>query len=165
MRFAILLLLLTAGCAPTIMQVGIAPADVAAARAALEPGDAVITGSAVMRQQGGGTVTCAGNEVHLVPATGSATSELTRVFGAEEGYVRRGGSTTMGGGTLVVPPEPNRTVLCNAQGFFRFSDVRPGRWHVMTAVVWAAGENYQGGTILVTTEVASGQEVEVVLSH
>jgi hypothetical protein len=165
MRFAILVMLLTAGCAPTIMQVGIAPEDLSAARAALQPGDAVIAGSAVLRQQAGGAVTCAGREVYLVPATGSATRELVRVFGGEHGYVRRGGSTTVGGGTLVAPPEPHRTALCNAQGFFRFGDLRAGRWHIMTTVVWAAGENYQGGTILVTTEVASGEEVEVVLSH
>ena len=110
-------------------------------------------------------VTCAGNEVYLIPATSSATSELRRVFGGDTGYLPRGGDAVMGGGKLVEPPVPNRKGVCNAQGFFTFSNVRAGKWYVMVSVVWTAGDNYQGGAMLGTAEVADGKEVDIVLSQ
>ena len=75
----------------------------------------------LISQRGGGVVTCAGNHVFLVPATASATTELRRVFGDDKGYVPRGGDAIIGGGKLVVAPQPNRQGICNAQGFFTFS--------------------------------------------
>lgn len=161
----VLVAILGTACAPTVMQVSLAPADVESASAMLEPGTATIKGSALIRQRGGGVVTCAGNDAFLVPGTESASRELRRIFGSDRGYVRRGGDATLGGGTLVAPPEPNRRTVCNAQGFFTFENVRPGRWHIMTSVVWTVGDQFQGGTLLGTTEVADGQEVEVVLSY
>jgi len=152
-------------CAPTIMQVSMTPADQAMASSMLEPGTASIRGSALLRQRGGGVVTCAGNEVYLLPATESASQELRRIFGSDQGYVRRGGDASFGGGKLVAPPEPNRRTLCNAQGFFMFDRVRPGKWYIMTAVVWTAGDDYQGGTLLVTAEAQEGREIEVVLTN
>lgn len=152
------------GCAPTLMTMAISPADMALAEAALEAGEATIEGSAVIRQRGGGTVDCAGNDVFLIPATSSATREIVRVFGSDQGYVQRGGDAVMGGGTLVTAPQPNRVSVCNAQGFFTFSNVRPGKWHVMTSVIWNVGDEYQGGTLVATTEVAAEETVEVVLT-
>jgi hypothetical protein len=165
-RFLLSCLMLTAtACAPTLMQVSLSPADVEAATAMLSPGTSTVKGSALIRQRGGGVVTCAGNDVFLIPATGSATSELRRVFGDDKGYVPRGGDPLMGGGKLVVPPKPNRQGVCNAQGFFTFANLRAGKWYVMTTVVWSAGNESQGGTMLGTAEVAEGQETEIVLSQ
>jgi hypothetical protein len=153
-----------AGCAPTVMQVAVAANEVELATRILEPGTGTIKGSALIRQRGGGVVTCAGNEVYLIPATESGTRELRRIFGSA-GYVRRGGDTTMGGGTLVAPPQPNRKGVCNAQGFFTFDRVKPGDWYVMTSVVWSVGDSYQGGTLLGSAQIADGGEAEIVLSQ
>ena len=163
--FLTLSLVVATACAPTTMQMSLAPEDVETANAMLAPGTSTIKGSALIRQRGGGVVTCAGNEVFLVPATASATSELHRVFGGDEGYVPRGGDPLVGGGTLVEPPTPHRPSVCNAQGFFSFANVRAGKWYVITSIVWMAGENNQGGTLLGTAEVAEGQETEIVLSR
>jgi predicted RecA/RadA family phage recombinase len=119
----------------------------------------------LLRQRGGGVVTCAGNDVFLVPATASATSELRRVFGDDKGYVARGGDAVLGGGKLVVAPRPNRQGVCNAQGFFTFPNVRAGKWYVMTTVVWQVGDQNQGGTMVGAAVVAEGQEAEIVLSQ
>ena len=132
-------------------------------RSMLESGSGTITGSALIRQRGGGVVTCAGNEVFLIPSTESGSRELRRIFGSEQGYHRRGGGT-LGGGTVVMPPVPNRTTVCDAQGFFTFDDVRAGRWHVMTSVVWTVGDSYEGGALLGTAELGDGEEIELVLS-
>ena len=152
-------------CAPTMVQMSLEPADVDAAKALLGPGTSTIKGSALLRQQGGAIVTCAGNDVFLVPATASAVSELRRVFGDDKGYVPRGGGTYIGGGKLVVPPEPNRPGMCNAQGFFSFTNVRAGKWYVLTNVTWLSNDMNQGGTLLGTVEIAEGQEKEIVLTQ
>ncbi len=96
---------------------------------------------------------------------GSGTSELRRVFGDDKGYVPRGGDAVIGGGKLVVAPQPNRQGVCNAQGFFTFPNVRAGKWYVMTTVVWQVGQENQGGTMLGTAQVVEGHEAEIVLSQ
>jgi hypothetical protein len=158
-------LAVVAGCAPTMVQMSLAPADMEAATAMLASGTSTIKGSALIRQRGGGVVTCAGNEIFLIPATPSATSELRRVFGDDKGYVPRGGDATLGGGKLVVPPRPNRPGVCNAQGFFTFPNIRAGKWYVMTSVIWTVGDQYQGGSMLSSAEVREGQEIEIVISQ
>jgi hypothetical protein len=147
------------------MQVSLAPGDVDLATSMLGQGSGTIKGSAVLRQRGGAVVTCAGNDVYLVPATPSASSELQRLFGGDKGYVARGGDAVLGGGTLVEPPQPNRRSVCNAQGFFTFPNVRAGKWYVMTSVVWRVSDSYQGGSLLGSAEVADGQETEIVLAQ
>ncbi|MEJ2186894.1 MAG: hypothetical protein P8Z36_13260 [Gemmatimonadota bacterium] len=109
-------------------------------------------------------MTCAGNRVFLIPATESASRELRRIFGSDAGFLNRGGNAVTGGGRLVTPPEPNRSTACDPQGYFTFSDVRAGKWYVMTSVVWTADADYQGGTLLGTTEIAEGEASEIVLS-
>lgn len=162
---AVLMGLSVAACAAKLMHVSLTPADVEMASAMLEPGASTVRGSALVRQRGGGVVTCAGNDVFLVPATESGSRELRRIFGSDQGYVRRGGDASLGGGTLVAPPEPNRRTVCNAQGFFAFDSVRPGKWYIMTTIVWTVGDEYQGGTLLAMAEVQEGREIEVVLSY
>jgi hypothetical protein len=166
-RYIMLMLAVSglAACAPTIMQASLSPADANIAAAMLEPGSSTISGSALLRQRGGTVVTCAGNDIYLIPATESATRELRRIFGSENGYVRRGGHTITGGGRLVAPPEPNRSGVCNAQGFFNFARVQPGKWHILTTVVWTVGEDFNGGTLLGTAEVEEGETTEIVLSQ
>jgi hypothetical protein len=164
LTWAVVVAMTLAGCAPKVMQVALVPTDVELATRRLEPGTGTIKGSALMRQRGGAVVTCAGNDVFLIPATDSGSRELRRIFGSE-GYVRRGGDSTMGGGTLVAPPQPHRRGMCNAQGFFTFDRVKPGTWYVMTVVVWLAGDSYQGGTLLGTAHLVEGGEAEIVLSH
>lgn len=166
LRAATVALFLVVGCAPaTTFSLSISPTDLAVAEAALAPGDATIRGSALIRQSGGGVVTCAGTTVYLVPATASTTDQLEALFGGDRGYFDRGGSTTFGGGAVVIPPAPNRETICDAQGFFRFTEIRAGRWHLMTTVTWTVRGGYQGGTLLATAEVEAGKEVEIVLTY
>lgn len=162
--FALAVAAICGACVPpTVLTLNIAPADASAAATMLATGTGTIRGSALMRQQGGGVVTCAGNDVFLVPATPSASSEFRRHFGGDQGYVRNG-ADAFGGGKMVAPPEPNRKVMCDAQGFFTFANVRPGKWYVMTAITWVVGDNTQGGTLLNSAEVAEGASVEIVLT-
>lgn len=162
--FAVAALVLFAACAPTILTVAPTPSDRDMAVVMLEPGTGTIKGSALLRQRGGGVVTCAGNGVMLIPSTVSVSSQLKQMFGGEQGFFSRGGSTEFGGGKELAPIEPNRRTVCNAQGFFTFNNVRPGRWHIITSIIWTVSSEHQGGYLLATTEVTDGKEVEVVLS-
>lgn len=153
------------GCATKVVSVTPDPADVTLAEDRLAPGTSTIRGSALLRQSGGGVVTCAGNEVYLVPSTPSVSKQLRAVFGGDVGYLRHGGSTTFGGGQEFVPPQPHRQAVCNAQGFFAFSGIKSGRWHIVTSITWIVGRDRQGGALLASAEVADGQETEVVLSQ
>lgn len=155
---------LATACAPTVLTIAPTPVDMEMASALLGHGTSTVKGSALLRQRGGGVVTCAENPVYLVPATPSVTQQIRQIFGGESGYVAHGGDTVIGGGTVVAPIEPNRMTTCNAQGFFSFANVRAGRWHVMTTVLWTIGDSHQGGALLRTAEVADGAEVEVVLT-
>lgn len=152
-------------CSPVLLQVPMEPADVEMARNALEQGTGSINGSALLRLRDGDVVTCAGNEVILIPATESASEGLREFFGDESGYISRGGhAPPYDDGTIVVAPEPNRRTRCDAQGFFTFDNVRTGKWHIITTVVWTSS-GYRGGTLLTTTAVTDGDEVKVVLTH
>lgn len=153
-----------AACAPTLIQANLAATDEPMATAMLAPGTGTIKGSALIRQNGGTVVTCAGNDVYLIPGTPSGTSEMRRIFGDDHGYVANGRDPVIGGGKVILPPNPNRKAVCNAQGFFTFPNVRSGSWYVLTKVEWQVGNNAQGGALLGHADMVDGQEVDVVLT-
>lgn len=137
--------------------------DELAAKAMLQPGRNEITGSALIRQRGGGVVTCAGGTVNLIPATDYAVNRLTLLYG--------------NGRYLPAPsfarqfdPDPPafkqniRTTLCNAQGFFRFDDVQDGDFYVQTTVLWQVAGHTEGGGLLQRVSLKSGQRIEVTLT-
>ena len=138
--------------------------DAKQAAAMLQPGPNTISGSALMRQQGGGVVTCAGGKVHLIPATDYAERRMNLIYGS-------GKSIGPYGGKKFEPDQPayyqqSRTVLCNAQGFFKFDKVADGDFYVQTVVAWRAGRynTVQGGSLMERVSVKGGQEVEVTLA-
>lgn len=135
------------------------------AEAALDGGTGEIRGSALIRQRGGTVVTCAGNEVFLIPHTPSAQRELRRVFGGDRGFMPRGGSPMFGGGQVVVPPPNHRSTTCDAQGFFSFDEVNAGDWFIMTSIVWEVADNYQGGALLGQASLEPGEAREIVLTN
>lgn len=117
-------------------------------------GDSSIEGQAFLRQRGGGVVTCAGQRVLLFPDTP---------------YFQEVVSIASGGGKPATPPGPDavavtRNTMCDAEGRFRFSALPAGSWIVGTEVTWQVGYEPQGGAVVRTVTVASGQTVNVLLS-
>lgn len=170
---------LLAGCAapsvqpvrsPYVDYVVGAPFDEPQAKALMQPGAGKVTGSAFMRQRGGGVVTCAGSAVRLVPGTAYAVERFT----ALNGTAPTAGST-MYRGALETParftPEPlqyvllQRSATCDAQGRFKFDNVPAGQYFVVTRVSWRVGYAVQGGDLshLVTVQ-ENGPDLDVVLS-
>lgn len=153
------------GCAapaPSVRAINV-PFDVARAKAMLQPGANTITGSALIRQRGGGVVTCAGSKVTLLPATEYAQQRVAAIYGS-------GHFASVGGG-LKFTPDPaefyqyTRTATCNAQGFFRFEGLSDGEFIVQTAIVWSIGRySTEGGSVIARARVSGGQTVEVTLT-
>ena len=134
------------------------------ASALARPGVNMVSGSALIRQNGGGVVTCAGLPILLVPQTAYATERMTSIYGnAQRGYnsVNR---------KITFTPDPStymqmtRQTLCDAQGNFSFPDVADGSFYVISAITWAVGYAAQGGSLMQAVSVSGGQSQQVVLS-
>lgn len=138
------------------------PFDVADAERLLAPGKQVIKGSALMRQQGGGVVTCAGSLVYLVPATAYAQARMQAIYG----NTARGRDL----GTFTFQPEQprymqtTRNTRCDAQGHFSFENVAEGAFFVVTSVRWVVNYSEQGGWLMHAASTVGGVNPTIVLS-
>lgn len=141
-----------------------APFDEQAAQKQLTAGVNSIRGSALIRQQGGGVVTCAGNQVVLMPVTARAREWATEVFESTSGGYRQAG----GRGVVFDETDPfwraTREATCDAQGNFRFDGLPDGDFYVFTRITWRVGYNIQGGALMKSARLAGGVAHDVVLS-
>lgn len=133
------------------------------ARDALKPGPNAITGSAFMRQKGGGVVTCAGETVHLIPATPYAVQRMTHIYGNSSGGASRR--------KLSFEPSPaayyalEHSTKCDAQGKFEFKDVAESGFFVATTVRWSVGYSQEGANLMQFVPAPGGKAVTVILSQ
>lgn len=141
------------------------------ARLALLKGDSVIKGSALLRQAGGGVVTCAGLAVQLVPATEYTTERIRALYGSS-----LGGFRALNAQPVVFEPESVaqklfvRDTTCDAQGYFKFGDVSPGRYFLVNTIQWtiprgAYSSIQEGGSMAKQVTVEPSAVSEVVLAH
>jgi hypothetical protein len=133
---------------------------------AKQPGTNTIEGSALLRQQGGGVVTCGGSEVDLIPASKYASERLTYLYGGPDG----GYTSALSMMYYKEPPPPNpeyqrtwRKTICDAQGKFKFTNLPDGGWYVLSEVRWTVNTP-QGGYIAKFVQVKDGETKEVVLT-
>lgn len=119
-------------------------------------GTATVTGSAFMRQKGGGVVTCAGSEVQLAPDVPYVREAIDA---AKKGYdLSQEKVSPVGAGA-------GRKAVCDAQGNFKFSNLPGASWFLLTQVTWSAGDLLQGGTLIKQAQTIEGQETNVVISN
>lgn len=138
------------------------------ARRMLEKGSNSIHGSALIRQRGGGVVSCAGNEVILVPSMSYSDERMRIIYGP--GY--SGYRPLLGAREGVFaddPPEYRDLTLrtrCDAQGNFRFARVADGSFWITTRIIWQvrAYATPEGGDLMQRVTVKGGEIKEVVLS-
>jgi hypothetical protein len=132
----------------------------------LAPGMGVVKGSALIRQRGGGVVTCAGNRVMLVPATGYATERIRVIYGNDD----RGFFSAKYKMMTFSPDAPDyyqlvKETRCDSQGFFRFDSVADGEFFIITDVKWKVNDYFfEGGSLMHKARIQSGNTVEIVLS-
>ena len=129
----------------------------------LRQGTNTIKGSGLIRQQGGGVVTCAGNEVFLIPATAYSTERMKAIYSSAEGGLYTAGQIKF----EPSPPEyvaNMRTTKCDAQGGFVYDRVADGKFYVVSSAVWIVRDSRQGGSIMKSATLSGGETKYVVLS-
>lgn len=134
----------------------------------LAKGNNKIVGSALIRQKGGGVVTCAGSQVSLVPETPYSYERIRSIYGnSKKGFV------TVGPKKVKVNFKPNppqysellRTSVCDVQGYFKFEDVADGSFFVISSIIWQVNNYYnEGGVIMHNVKVSGGEVKELVLA-
>jgi len=121
----------------------------------MQKGNNTIKGQGFLRQQGGGVVTCAGNDTLLMPATPYFREMLS---------IMRDGKKPIGN----VDPA-YKTMLkqtkADAQGNFTFSDLPDGNWFVLAEVIWTVGYQKQGGGLVQEVRVSNGETKQVLLTQ
>ena len=158
-----------AGCAGPVQTRQIpltAPYDAVHAKQLLQPGTNSLKGSALLRQQGGGVVTCAGRPVYLIPATAYAIERTEKLYGssAPKRYLPFQRPPTF------TPDEPDylknvKEATCDAQGFFTFDRVADGTFFVNTSVQWVVNNVEQGGYLLQRVTLQNSEPQTIVLTH
>jgi len=119
-------------------------------------GKASISGQAFLRQQGGGVVRCAGEEVVLVPAT-PFFREITDTFKSR--------AVPENMKELRESYQPvSRKTFCDADGKFRFDNIPSGDWFISTKVQWIVGGVPQGGLLQSEVKTSAVGEVVVLLT-
>lgn len=153
------------GCAATPAVVSTGPAfERAAAELLLAPGNNEISGSAFLRQQGGGVVTCAGQDVTLIPATTYARRVVIALYGTATEQARNQGRSVR------IEPSSDefgklvKTTQCDAQGNFSFENITDGEFFLETKVTWVVAGSTNGGAIIRPVRVSGGERIRVVIS-
>ena len=132
-----------------------------------EKGNNTIKGSALMRQDGGCIVTCAGDTVDLIPATAYANERMQITCGSILRGFLDARSMRQTIKFSLDPPEYmvfRRKSTCDALGFFKFEEVPDGEYFLTTAITWSVGSSTQGGFLMLRVEVKGGKTIEVVLA-
>ena len=160
---------LLAGCVAPLTHVSIhSEFDADEAAHFLKKGNNTIKGSALIRQRGGGIVTCAGNRVTLIPYTKYSAERIGKLYGNTTG----GAHSYTNIEFINDPPDYTRltrNTKCNAQGFFTFTDVANGIFFVVTSALWEVPisqytSSQQGGALMRQVEVINGETKEIVLT-
>lgn len=131
-------------------------------------GSNTIKGSAFLRQNGGGVVTCAGLDVVLIPATAYAKERFSALYGVRDTYFFNL-ATPYKYNKSLSPDYPEykllqKTIKCDASGNFVFNDVADGEFFVQADVHWRVGSSYQGGLIAKKIKVTGGEIKEMLLT-
>ncbi|AHG83073.1 Lipoprotein [Bibersteinia trehalosi USDA-ARS-USMARC-189] len=162
---------LLAGCTGTVFK----PIDytmkskfnASQAEKQLKQGTANITGSAFLKQRGGSVVTCAGEEVVLVPYTDYANEKMSLIYGnTEKGFHNSKSTQYKLSGE---DPEYRKFVkftTCDAQGKFSFNNLADGTFFITTKVQWSVHyQNSEGGYLMQKVSLKKGENKDIVLSY
>ena len=115
-------------------------------------GDNSITGSAFLRQGGGGTVTCAGNDVLLNKQVYLERSAYAREVNSLSYYVRNASAVDPRHAKFEAKLQrlnDSQTLRtnCDVDGKFQFPNLAPGNYMLKTKVYWVVASEGQGGIV------------------
>ncbi|MDG4948803.1 hypothetical protein NYR72_09890 [Actinobacillus equuli subsp. haemolyticus] len=140
--------------------------DVKQAKNQLKRGSSKIEGNAFLRQNGGGVVTCAGQEVWLIPYTEYANEKLSVMYGNSE----KGFWNLLSPQYKFTNEDPAylanmKSTTCDSQGKFVFDNISKGSYFIATQVFWAVGYRQQGGFLMQKIVLNKGESKNIVMSY
>jgi len=136
------------------------------AQNALKQGKNTVRGSALIRQNIGNVVTCAGTQVSLIPVNEYSNERIFYLYkNTQKGFI----GSIFANQTPFANDNPayHRAMIntiCNAQGFFTIENVSDGEFFVIARVMWRVGYSTEGGMLMRKVSVRNGENVEIVLS-
>jgi hypothetical protein len=140
--------------------------DTNAASIINKKGSGGVYGQAFLKQAGGEVVTCAGNEITLIPATDYATQRLQMYYGSSDYGYRSYYMLNITDAEEEGYYSYTRTTVCDAQGNFKFKNVANGTYYVTTTVIWAVSQySNAGGALMHKVEVKNGRDAELIMTN
>lgn len=129
-------------------------------------GNATLSGNAFLRQRGGGVVTCAGEEVWIIPATDYSKQVIALWFDDDNYrsyFDARADELDPGFWNSV------KKTQCDSDGRFQAREIADGDYFVVTAVRWSVPGRYysesQGGHMYEPAHIEAGKDVDLVMSQ
>ena len=154
------------GCTSTVVKKIDVEFNAAQADKMLAPGGNSIKGSALIRQNNGGVITCAGKEVFLIPATDYARERITAVYGnSVQGYSSIKSAQIKFEKEDPLYKQKMKKTLCDAQGFFKFDSISDGEFYVATIITWRVNEYFSdGGGLMKNIVLKNNSNLEIVMA-
>jgi len=128
-------------------------------------GDNKITGSGFLRQNGGGTVTCAGNDVLLKRSIYFERSPYAKEANSLSAYVRNASDVDPRHYEFesklaqLFSTQTIRT-SCDVDGKFEFQNLASGEYNITTKVYWVVANEGQGGLVSNSISIPEGSTEE-----
>lgn len=161
-------LLMLTGCAVQQPITLMTPFNLEEANKVFKTGKNTIKGSALLRQNNGGVVTCAGRQVSLIAVTAYSNERVFSIYKNNERGFRR---VMFTGEKTFANDNPEyykstKIAICDAQGYFKFDGVADGSYYLATAIQWQVNQySLEGGTLMQKITIQGGETKEVVLSQ
>jgi hypothetical protein len=118
-----------------------------------KPGRATVVGHASLRREGAAAVTCAGQQVFLIPAIAYNRAMIAAL---------RAGQNPVPGPNVGSSESYWKRSVCDARGRFRFRNVPAAAWYVSIAVRWK--DQADLGAVVKEVRVPNVGTVDVALS-
>ncbi|OYQ76059.1 hypothetical protein [Wohlfahrtiimonas chitiniclastica] len=127
-------------------------------------GKNTIKGNAFLRQNSGNVVTCAGNDVMLIPVTAYSQERMGHIYKLEDvGFLPIYNSKITFNNDSNDYKSMIKNVKCNSDGQFEFNNVANGNYYVVAYVIWKAG-SYQGGSLMKKVSVKNGSTEKLIMT-
>lgn len=157
--FGLVTLVSTSACVTSVPQIQRIDFPNAEYELLATEGTGVVQGQAFLRQNGGGVVTCAGQEVNLTPVT-KYTEQSYSVYLSGEGRYQK---------PILSHHDPRfyryiKSTTGDVNGEFEFTDLPAGDYYIQAVVEWKVGSSTQGGILMTKVTVNDGIVSKVLMS-